>query len=47
VTLPDAKPIRQAKLLRAGTTLAFTQTGRDLRFIVPRVVEYEVAAFET
>lgn len=47
VTLPDGKPIRQAKLLRAGTALTFTQTGRDLRFIVPRVVEYEVAAFET
>jgi hypothetical protein len=47
LTLPDTKPIRRATLLKAGGALAFTQNGRDLRFTVPRVAEYEVAAFET
>ena len=47
LTLPDAKPIRRATLLRAGTGVPFQQTGRTLSFTVPGLAEYEVAAFET
>jgi hypothetical protein len=47
MTLPSDKPIKRATLLRAGTDLAFQQDGRTLRFTVPGLAEYEVAAFET
>lgn len=47
VTLPSDKPIRRASLLHAGSELSFQQDGRSLRFTVPSVANYEVAAFET
>lgn len=46
MTLPSEVPIRKAMLLRAEAPLAFTQRGQELTFTVPRVLDYEVAAFE-
>jgi hypothetical protein len=46
LTLRDAKPVRTARLLRAGEPLAFEQVGNVLEFTVPDLVDYEVAAFE-
>jgi hypothetical protein len=42
----DDKPIKSAKLLRAGQALPFTQKGRVIEFTVPDLAQYEVAAFE-
>jgi len=47
MTLPSGKPIRRARLLRAGADLPFQQEGRTLTFTIPGVTDYEVAAFET
>jgi hypothetical protein len=44
--LRDAKPIKAARLLRAGEPLAFRQTGNVVEFTFPNLVDYEVAAFE-
>jgi len=46
MTLPSAASIRRARLLRAGAELPFRQEGRRLSFTVPRLAEYEVAAFD-
>ena len=46
MTLPDARPIRQARLLRGGVRIAVQQQGRQLRFTVPELGEYEVVALE-
>jgi hypothetical protein len=42
--LPDATPVRSARLLRAGTDLPVRQSGRVVEFTVPAIEEYEVAA---
>jgi hypothetical protein len=45
--LPDgAPPVKRVRLLRAETALRFRQTGREVSFTIPRVVDYEVAALE-
>jgi hypothetical protein len=44
--LPDAKPVRVASLLKAGTPLAFRQAGRTIDFVVPSLADYEVVALE-
>lgn len=44
MTLPDATPVRSARLLRAGTDLPVRQSGRVVEFTVPTIAEYEVAA---
>jgi len=46
VRLPAEKKIRQASLLRAGTTVAFQQTGNRISLTVPKVEMYEVVALE-
>jgi hypothetical protein len=46
VTLPPEKKIRHASLLRAGTTVAFQQTGNRVSLTVPKVEMYEVVALE-
>ena len=46
MTLADARPLRAAKLLRAGTPLPFKQDGRVVEFTIPSIGEYEVAALE-
>lgn len=46
LTLPDARPVRGARLLWAGQTLPFTQMGSVVEFVIPDLDEYEVAAFE-
>ncbi len=42
--LPADRTIAKVQLLRAERELPFTQEGRHVRFTVPRVVDYEVAA---
>jgi hypothetical protein len=46
VTLPSASPIRTVRLLRAGGTAAFTQSGRTVAVSVPSVDLHEVVAIE-
>jgi hypothetical protein len=46
MTLADAKPVRAARLLRAGVELPFRQNGNVVEFTVPAVNDYEVAALE-
>lgn len=46
LTLPSDARIKRATLLRAGTDLSFQQEARTLRFTIPGLAEYEVAAFE-
>lgn len=46
LTLPDARTIRSARLLWAGQPLAFKQSGSVVKFTVPALDEYELAAFE-
>ncbi|WP_116090476.1 alpha-amylase family protein [Sphingomonas crusticola] len=46
MTLPDGASVRSAKLLRAGRTVAFQQTGRTIDLTVPAVDAYEVLALE-
>ena len=41
-----ARRVRRVELLRAETSLPFRQTGAEVEFTVPRVVDYEVAALE-
>jgi len=42
--LPEGARISKAELLRAETGLEFKQTRRTVEFVIPRVVDYEVAA---
>ncbi len=42
--LASATPVRAARLLRANTDLPFVQNGREVKFVVPGVTDYEVAA---
>ncbi len=44
--LPRDVKIRQVTALRAEQPVRFQQQGRTVRFTIPRVVEYEVAALE-
>lgn len=46
LTLRDAKPVRTARLLRAGESLAFRQAGNVIEFTFPKLVDYEVAALQ-
>jgi hypothetical protein len=46
LTLPDARPIRRASLLRAGRALPFAQAANVVTFTVPALDDYEVAALE-
>jgi hypothetical protein len=46
LTLPEARTIRSAKLLWSRQSLPFTQMGKVVEFVVPKLDEYEVAAFE-
>ena len=47
MTLRDAKPVRNARLLRADQPLTVRQHGNTVEFTVPKLVDYEVAVFET
>jgi hypothetical protein len=47
MTLPRARPITRATLLRSGQALSVQQDGGAIRFTVPGVVDYEVVALET
>jgi hypothetical protein len=46
MTLPNARPITRATLLRSGQAVAVRQDGATVRFTVPGVVDYEVVALE-
>lgn len=46
LTATSAKPVKSARLLRAGTTVPFTQEGSKVEATVPGVGEYEVLVFE-
>jgi hypothetical protein len=46
MTLPRARPITRATLLRSGQALSVQQDGATIRFTVPGVVDYEVVALE-
>jgi hypothetical protein len=42
--LPNGVKARSVELLKAGQNVALEQEGQRLRFTVPRVEDYEVAA---
>ena len=42
--LPQGTKIARVQLLRAGNDIEFKQTGVSVQFVVPQVVDYEVAA---
>jgi hypothetical protein len=42
--LPEKRKVSRLELLRAETTLPFSQSGRTVSFTIPRVADYEVAA---
>jgi hypothetical protein len=44
MTLPEGVRIKSVELLRAGTGIAFRLESQMLRFTIPRVEDYEVAA---
>ena len=44
--LPAGKHVGKVELLRAETAIPFRQSGAEVEFTVPRVVDYEVAAME-
>jgi hypothetical protein len=44
LTLPSAAKVRRVDLLEAGSSVGFTQEGRTIRFVLPGVAFYEVAA---
>jgi hypothetical protein len=46
LTVRDARPLRNGRLLRAGQPLPFSQNGNVIEFNIPQLQEYEVAAFE-
>jgi hypothetical protein len=46
MTLPAARPIRQARLLRSGEALPIRQEGATVEFTVPGLADYEVVALE-
>ncbi len=46
MTLPDARPIRAAHLLRGGAELPVQQQGQQISFTVPQLGDYEVVALE-
>jgi hypothetical protein len=47
MVLPEAKRVRNARLLRAGRPLDLRQNGKTLEFTIPQLNEYEVAVFES
>jgi hypothetical protein len=42
----DARPVKSARLLRAGQDLPFRQNGKVIECTIPDLGQYEVAAFE-
>jgi hypothetical protein len=44
ITLPAGRSVSRVELLRAETTIPFRQTGNIVEFVIPRVLDYEVAA---
>ena len=44
LTLPATLSVSKVKLLRAGSEIPFSQSGRILEFTIPQVRDYEVAA---
>jgi hypothetical protein len=42
--LPAGVKVKSVELLSAGSTVAFRLEGETLRFTIPRVEDYEVAA---
>jgi hypothetical protein len=38
--------VKRVRLLRSEQSAAFTHKGRIVEFIIPKVVDYEVAAIE-
>jgi hypothetical protein len=44
MTLPDSRKNRRINLLEAGRSVDFSQNGTTVRFTVPSVAFYEVAA---
>jgi hypothetical protein len=44
MTLPSGAKVRAVDLLRSDRTIPFRLEGAVLRFIIPRVDDYEIAA---
>jgi hypothetical protein len=42
--LPAAARISQVKLLRSGKSVPFSKVGETVEFVIPTIIEYEVAA---
>ena len=47
IKLPAGKRVARIELLRAGGTIPFRQSGGQVEFTIPKVVDYEVAAMTT
>jgi hypothetical protein len=47
MTLPPGRRVTRVELLRAESTIPFRQTGAQIEFTIPKVVDYEVAALTT
>jgi hypothetical protein len=44
MTLPSAVKVKAVNLLRSERTIPFRPQGSELRFTIPRVDDYEIAA---
>jgi hypothetical protein len=44
MTLPAGRKVSRVQLLRAETTIPFRQNGNIVEFVIPSVLDYEVAA---
>jgi len=42
--LPSGADISRVKLLRAGRDVPFSKAGQLVEFVIPNVIDYEVAA---
>jgi hypothetical protein len=44
MTLPDGRKVSRVELLRAEKETGFSQKGNTVTFLVPSIIDYEVAA---
>ena len=47
MTIPGGRHISRVELLRAETNVRFTQKEGVVEFVIPKVVDYEVAALHS
>jgi hypothetical protein len=46
INLRPQKAVKSVRLLQAGSTLSFSQTGKGLSAVVPKLDHYEIVLFE-